>query len=81
MAGPFDALLAKAKAPPADEPMMAPEPDDETDDPRRAAVLPAADDLLAAIQAKDSGGIADAMLAMIEAAKGEGESTPESEEA
>jgi hypothetical protein len=77
--GAFDALLAKAKAPPAEEPLMAP-PDEEGDDPKRASVLPVADDLLAAIKSGDAGAVADALIAAHEACAG-GEYDTESEEA
>jgi hypothetical protein len=57
--GALDGLKALAKAPTMASPAME-EGDDESEDPKMAAVTPAAEDLLAAIKAGDQGGVADA---------------------
>jgi hypothetical protein len=67
----FGGLLAKAKGPAA--PMMPMEEPEVEADPKRERVLPIADDLIAAVKAGEREGVADALIAAVEACYGGGD--------
>lgn len=80
--GALDGLKAMAKMPAMASPAVE-AGDDESEDPKMAAVTPAAEDLLAAIKTGDAQGVARALVSAHEACAGDygAETTPESGEA